>query len=68
MDLPYRGHKLTTEKGNTIHHIVDSRLCAVVLTVDWGWNRFTENLTVDEARRLATSLLNDVGLIEDGVG
>lgn len=71
MDLPYTGHKLTTRKGDTIHHITHSRHRVVLLTVnqkdDLG-GLFYIDLTVDEARQLATSLLRDVGLIEDGVG
>lgn len=79
MDLPYTGHKLVTEDGDVIHHIADSFNHRVEITVDLKEvsclsddvtrdSRFVLGISVDEARRLATSLLRDCCLIEDGVG
>lgn len=69
MDLAYTGHKLVTERGDRIHHIADSRLRTIAFTLEHeGVPSAPIELTVDEARRLATSLLRDVNLIEDGAG
>lgn len=71
MDLPYTGHTLRTEDGDVIHHVVKRSRIVVTIDISVGTyeeKRFDVTLTVDEARRLATSLLRDICLIEDGVG
>lgn len=68
MDLAYTGHKLSMEADGLIHHFADPRRNVIVFSVEQDIPGSPIDLTVDEARRLATSLLRDVGLIEDGAG
>jgi hypothetical protein len=72
MEEPYLGHTHEFVDGSEIaHRLVDPHLGVIVVWArpsDSAGPQVKATLTLDEARRLAISLLRDVNLALDGHG